>query len=148
LGWFGETPYKNDSPSSLGSRRRENERRKKTRIHNCHHDTAFRVEVLDGSPSTCQRFRTRTLHIPDDLPMGAPSRHNESEDGEIMIANDTVEPQAAHLAWAAWTMDGPPRCGDDALLWRMSSLASPEGTRVLGNGQRTGTVRGGRETGA
>ncbi len=30
---------KNDSPSSLGSRRRENERRKKTRVRNCLHDT-------------------------------------------------------------------------------------------------------------
>jgi len=66
-----------------------------------------------------------------------------------MIANDTVEPQPAHLAWAAWTMDGPPRCGNDAPPRRMSSLASPEGTRVLGNGQRgpAQPVGGGRSAG-
>jgi hypothetical protein len=49
VGWLAKVvAYKNDSPSSLGSRRRENERRKKTHTADCPHDSAFPRSVLDA----------------------------------------------------------------------------------------------------
>ena len=153
MGWFGDRPYINNSPSSLGSRRRENERRKKTRIHNCHHDTAFRVEVLDGSPSTCLRFPSETRRFPDEYPTiclwepyhgaAGPRRGSRTRiscspmaqrSPRQLISLGQPRPWTAHHA--AGTM--PLRGACPALL--------PQRGRVYwGTGKtRTGTARGGR----
>jgi hypothetical protein len=63
--------YKNDSPSSLGSRRRENERRKKTYTADCPHNTAFYSAMLDGNHTTSLRFPPKTMHLPYVFPTGA-----------------------------------------------------------------------------
>jgi hypothetical protein len=60
--------YKNDSPSSLGSRRRENERRKKTYTADCLHDTAFCSGMLDGNHATSLRFPAKSMPLPCVFP--------------------------------------------------------------------------------
>ena len=64
----GETGCKNDSPSSVGSRRRENERRKKTKFRDHPHNTSFCVQVLDARPSTSLRFPAKTRRLSYDYP--------------------------------------------------------------------------------
>lgn len=93
-----------DSPSSLGSRRRENERRKKTHIPRRLHHTSSCLGVLDAWGATLPRFPSIRPHFPYACPTGPlrAARHRG-----VLRVGGLLLPVGRSVRWRAGPPEGP-----------------------------------------